>query len=201
MAYFRAAQPGQPVRAVPGAGLHVPIWILGSSTFGAQVAAALGLPFAFASHFAPAHDVEAIDIYRAVRALGTLARPYVMLGVNVVAAETDAEARFLASSGRQAFASLRQGQPIELPPPSKEWERDPRRQVRRSPRLRASRSSAPPTPSRQQMQAFIARTQADELIVVSHIYDHAARLRSYEIASEIAGQITRGTLEPRTLEP
>src|SRR6188474_234268 len=124
--YFSDSQPGQQVRAVPGAGLKVPIWILGSSLFGAQVAAALGLPFSFASHFAPQLLHEAIDVYRDRFTPSEHSQaPYVMLGVNIVAADTDASARFLASSGRQSFASLRAGRPITLPPPSKEWERDP----------------------------------------------------------------------------
>jgi luciferase family oxidoreductase group 1 len=188
MAYFRTPQAGQSVRAVPGAGLKVPIWILGSSTFGAQVAAALGLPFAFASHFAPAQMMDALAIYRGrFEPSDDLDKPHVMLGVNVVAAETDAEARFLASSGRQAFASLRQGRPIELPPPSKEWERDaspetmdPAEPARVS-FVGSSATIAAP------LAAFIARTEADELIVVSHIYDHRARLRSYEIAAGVMG--------------
>lgn len=112
MAFLRRAEPDQIVRAVPGAGLSIPLWILGSSTFGAQVAAALGLPFAFASHFAPAQMMDALRIYRErFEASEKLDRPYVMLGVNIIAADTDDEARFLASSGRQAFTSLRQGRP------------------------------------------------------------------------------------------
>ena len=186
MAYFREAQPGQPVRAVPGAGLRVPIWILGSSTFGAQVAAALGLPFAFASHFAPALLSEASEIYRSrFEPSDQLQRPYLMLGVNVVAADTDAAAQLLASSGRHAFASLRQGRPIELPPPSKEWARESTSDgAEEAQPTRVSFVGAPETVARQ-MKEFIARTAADELIVVSHIYDHAARLRSYEIASGV----------------
>ncbi|HUE88809.1 MAG TPA: LLM class flavin-dependent oxidoreductase [Vicinamibacterales bacterium] len=184
MAFFRQAQPGQPVRAVPGAGLTVPIWILGSSTFGAQVAAAMGLPFSFASHFAPAMLTEALEIYRRrFEPSAQLSRPYVMLGVNIVAADTDDEARFLASSGRQSFASLRQGHPIELPPPSKEWEREP--EADPPPGQPGSRVSFVGTRDTiaPQIRAFVERTAADELIVVSHIYDHAARLRSYEIAA------------------
>lgn len=185
MDFFRAAQPGQAVTAVPGAGLQVPIWILGSSLFGAQVAATLGLPFAFASHFAPAMLHDAIAVYRQrFTPSEQLQKPYLMLGVNVVAADTDDEARFLASSGRQSFASLRAGRPIALPPPSKEWAREP------------SQTSGPPQPARvsfvgssktvhEQMAAFVESTQADELIVVSHIYDHTARLRSYEIAKSV----------------
>jgi len=181
MALLGAAQPGQAVHAVPGEGLDIPIWILGSSTFGAQVAAALGLPFAFASHFAPALLVEATRIYRErFTPSARLAEPYVMLGVNVVAADTDAEARFLASSGRQSFASLRAGRPIQLPPPSKEWERDPTEPEDPLQRTRVSFVGAPGTVA-EQMRDFVDRTGADELIVVSHIYDHRARLRSYEM--------------------
>jgi luciferase family oxidoreductase group 1 len=181
--FLAEPRPGQVVQAVPGAGLRVPIWILGSSTFGAQVAAALGLPFVFASHFAPEMLFDAIGIYRDHFAPSLqLAAPYVMLGVNVVAATTDDEARFLASSGRQSFASLRSGRPIQLPPPSKEWERalrDPGDRLRRS---RVSFVGSPETVAAE-MREFVERTQADELIVVSHIYDHSARLRSYEIAA------------------
>ena len=182
MDYFRTPQPGQPVRAVPGGGLSVPIWILGSSTFGAQVAAALGLPFAFASHFAPALLDEAAAIYRErFKPSEHLRQPYLMLGVNVVAADTDDEARFLASSGRQSFASLRAGRPLQLPPPSKEWERDPNEVPGVTPPTRVSFVGSAAT-VHEQMAAFIERTKADELVIVSHIYDHAARLHSYDIA-------------------
>ena len=183
--YFRDPQPGRQVRAVPGAGLRVPIWILGSSLFGAQLAASLGLPFAFASHFAPQMLHEAIGIYRDRFTPSERSQtPYVMLGVNVVAADTDGEARFLASSGRQSFASLRAGRPIPLPPPSKEWERDPDDRSDPTNQTRVSFVGAPDT-IRNQIKAFVAKTQADELIVVAHIYDHAARLRSYELASNL----------------
>jgi luciferase family oxidoreductase group 1 len=185
MDFFREAQAGQPVRAVPGAGLRVPIWILGSSLFGAQVAAGLGLPFAFASHFAPAMLHDAIAIYRdRFTASEFLERPCVMLGVNVVAADSDGEARFLASSGRQSFASLRSGRPIPLPPPSKEWERDPDDKSDAANQTRVSFVGAPATIA-PQIREFVDRTSADELIVVSHIYDHSARLRSYELASKL----------------
>jgi luciferase family oxidoreductase group 1 len=182
MDFFRAAEPGQAVRAVPGAGLPVPIWILGSSLFGAQVAAGLGLPFSFASHFAPALLHDAIAVYRdRFTPSQQLSQPYVMLGVNIVAADTDAEARFLASSGRQSFASLRAGRPIQLPPPSKEWERDPSDATDSTNQTRVSFVGSPAT-VRRQIHEFLERTRADELIVVSHIYDHGARLRSYELA-------------------
>jgi luciferase family oxidoreductase group 1 len=183
--FFRDAEPGRPVRAVPGAGLRVPIWILGSSLFGAQVAAGLGLPFSFASHFAPALLHEAIAIYRdRFTPSEFLREPYVMLGVNIVAADSDSEARFLASSGRQSFASLRAGRPIPLPPPSKEWERDPTDETDHANQTRVSFVGAPET-IRPQMQEFVSRTRADELIIVSHIYDHRARLHSYELASTL----------------
>jgi len=180
--FFREPQPGQPVRAVPGAGLRVPIWILGSSLFGAQVAAALGLPFSFASHFAPQLLHEAIGVYRDRFAPSAHhQQPYVMLGVNVVAADTDSDARFLASSGRQSFASLRSGRPIRLPPPSAEWARDPSDVADPTNQTRVSFVGSPET-VRDQMRAFVDKTRADELIAVSHIFDHRARLRSYELA-------------------
>lgn len=183
MAFLREVQPNQLVQAVPGAGLDVPIWILGSSTFGAQVAAELGLPFSFASHFAPAMLFEAMQVYRdRFKPSQRLARPYVMLGVNVVAADTDEAGRFLASSGRQSFASLRAGRPILLPPPSREWARDPSEPADPLQRTRVSFVGSAET-VRAQMRAFIEQTRADELIIVSHIFDHAARLRSYELVA------------------
>ena len=182
LAYFGDPEPGQAVHAVPGEGLRVPLWILGSSLFGAQVAAALGLPFAFASHFAPQLLHEAIRVYRErFTPSAHLSRPQVMLGVNVVAADTDEEAHFLASSGRQSFASLRAGRPIQLPPPSAAWVRDPNDRTDPSNQTRVSFIGSGDT-VRAQMTRFMSETGADELIVVSHIYDHAARLRSYEIA-------------------
>jgi len=183
--YFRTPQPGQQVTAVPGAGLRVPIWILGSSLFGAQVAAALGLPFSFASHFAPQLLHQAIDIYRDRFTPSEYSQaPYVMLGINIVAADTDAEARFLASSGRQSFASLRAGRPVTLPPPSKEWERDPADPGEPANQMRVSFVGAPAA-IKGQIEEFVAATHADELIAVSHIYDHAARLHSYQLAAAL----------------
>jgi len=180
MSFFRNVEPGQPVQAVPGAGLRVPIWILGSSLFGAQLAAAMGLPFSFASHFAPARLHDAIAIYRdRFTPSEFLEKPFVMLGVNVIAADTDDEARFLASSGRQSFASLRAGRPIQLPPPSKEWMREPSEPTDKT---RVSFVGSAAT-VHDQMKTFVGETQADELIIVSHIYDHQAPLRSYELAA------------------
>lgn len=192
MGYFSAAEPGQAVRAVPGEGTNVPLWILGSSLFGAQVAAALGLPFAFASHFAPAQMMQAIDIYRSgFRPSRQLQAPYVMLGFNVFAADTDEEARVIVSSVQQAFVNLRTGRPSQLQPPNPHYEQ----QIGAAERailaqvLSCSAIGSPQT-VRAALQAFIQRTGADELMITSQIYDHAARLRSYEIAAEVRGSLT-----------
>ena len=182
MAYF-APREGQTVRAVPGSGLSVPIYILGSSLFGARVAAALGLPFAFASHFAPAMMMDALATYRAnFSPSNQLSAPYAILGVNVVAAPTDEEGRFLASSGREAFANLRRGMPTTLPPPSREFEKDvvPFGQLPIEEVTSVSMVGSPAT-VREGLRQFISRTAADEIMIVSHIYEHAKRLRSYEI--------------------
>jgi luciferase family oxidoreductase group 1 len=190
LSYFHP-QEGQSVRAVPGSGLEVPIWILGSSLFGAQVAALMGLPFAFASHFAAAQMTQAIAIYRArFRPTAVLQAPHVMLGVNVVAAETDAEARFLATSGRESFANLRRGMPTPLPPPNPDFEKEvtPFRGIRLEEVQSVTMVGSPAT-VRDDLRDFITRTQADELIVVSHIYDHRARLRSYDITAQIAAEL------------
>ena len=187
MAFLRDPQPGQSVVATPGAGSQVPIWILGSSTFGATVAAALGLPFAFASHFAPAMLFQALGLYRdRFEPSAELAAPFVMLGANIVAAETDEEARWLASSGRQSVAALRSGRPITLPPPSREWTDACGETANPLQRSRVSLVGSAATVHRE-LSELVARTGANEVIVTSHIYDHTARLRSYEIA---AAQLT-----------
>jgi luciferase family oxidoreductase group 1 len=185
--YFAPARPGQRVVAVPGAGLRVPLWILGSSLFGAQVAAALGLPFAFASHFAPAAMMEALAIYRErFRASAQLATPYVMLGFNVFAAESDEQARYLATSMQQAFVNLRTGTPTQLPPPLQGYEAQlpPAAKAMLAEVLSCSAIGTAPT-VRQALHDFIARTGADEIMLTSQIFDHAARLRSFQIASEV----------------
>ena len=187
MSYFRPAEPGQMVRAVPGAGLHVPIWILGSSLFGAQLAAALGLPFAFASHFAPRLLTQAIEVYRTrFHPSEHLERPYVMLGVNVFAAETDAEARRLFTSLQQAFVNLRSGRPGPLPPPLDDYEErlTPVERQMIVEMLACSFVGAPDN-LRRGLEAFVAQTGADELMIASQIHDHAARLRSYELAAGV----------------
>jgi luciferase family oxidoreductase group 1 len=190
MAYFRPAQPGQRVQAVPGAGLDVPVWILGSSTYGAQLAAALGLPYAFASHFAPGSMEEAVAIYRErFRPSGHLDRPYVMLGVNVHAAETDAAARLLFSSHQQAFVNLRSGRPGKLPAPREGFFEglDPYAQAMIRNSLSVSIVGGPET-VRQGLQDLVARTGADELMVTGQIHDHAARKRSFAILAEVAAE-------------
>ncbi|WP_426955373.1 LLM class flavin-dependent oxidoreductase [Muricoccus radiodurans] len=188
MAYFRPAQPGQPVQAVPGAGLEVPVWILGSSTYGAQLAAALGLPYAFASHFAPAQMMEAIEIYRGTfRPSEFSQKPYVMLGLNVHAAPTDAEARLLFSSHQQAFVNLRSGRPGKLPRPVEGFEEtlDPSWRAHLARSLTCAVVGGPET-VRQGIRDFAARTGADELMVTSQIHDHEARKRSFSILAEAA---------------
>jgi luciferase family oxidoreductase group 1 len=182
--YFSDA-PQQPVRAVPGAGLKVPLWILGSSLFGAQLAAALGLPYAFASHFAPAQLMQALDVYRSqFRPSAQLARPWAMLGFNVFGADTDAEAAWHASSMQQAFVNLRSGRPSQLPPPVEGYAEQlgPQERHLLDQVLSCSAIGSPAT-VKAQMQAFIERTGADELMITSQTFDHAARLRSYEIAA------------------
>jgi luciferase family oxidoreductase group 1 len=193
MAYFRPAEPDQPVRAIPGQGLEVPLWILGSSLFGARLAAALGLPYAFASHFAPGLLMQALALYRdEFRASAQLARPYVMLGINVVAAGTDAQARLLMTSLQQAFVNLRRGRPAPLPPPVEDYARRlaPTEQATLAHVLACSAVGAPDTVQRA-LAAFIARTGADELMVVSQVFDHAARLRSYELTAQVRDALAR----------
>ena len=183
--YFAPAAPGQAVRAVPGAGLDVPVWILGSSLYGAQLAAALGLPYAFASHFAPADLEQALALYRSrFQPSERLQAPYVMLGVNVFAAETDAEARRLYTSLQQAFVNLRSGRPGLLPPPMEDFEArvDPMAKAMLDRALSCSIVGDEGT-VRDGLKAFLARTGADELMVTAQIFDHAARVRSYEIAA------------------
>jgi luciferase family oxidoreductase group 1 len=185
--YFAAPDGEQRVMAVPGTGLEVPLWILGSSLFGAQVAAALGLPFAFASHFAPAMMMQAADIYRRqFRPSAQLARPHLMLGFNLFAADTDTEAALLATSMKQAFVNLRSGRPSQLPPPLDGYEHTlpPAATAMLAEVLSSSAIGSRDTVARA-LAAFIERTRPDELMLTSMIFDHSARLRSYEIAADI----------------
>jgi luciferase family oxidoreductase group 1 len=196
--YFRPARPGQAVRAVPGAGLEVPIWILGSSLFGAQLAARYGLPYAFASHFAPDLLAPALTLYREqFRPSAALERPYVMIGVNVFAADRDDEARRLVTSLQQQFVNLRRGTPGPLQPPTDRmdelWSPHERAELER---VLSCSVIGGPEALRRGLRAILDRTQADELMLTGQIYDHAARLRSFELAAEareaLAGEARAG---------
>jgi luciferase family oxidoreductase group 1 len=193
MYYFRATEPGQRIRAVPGAGLDVPVWLLGSSLFSAQLAALLGLPFAFASHFAPADLIEALRIYRELfKPSERWKQPYAIAAANVVAAATDGEARKLFTSMQQSFLNLRRGSPGQLPPPIDDIEPyfgSPAERTMLNQTLSCSFVGSPET-VRRGVQTFLDLTQADELIVTGHIYDHFARLRSFELLSEIRQVLT-----------
>ena len=181
-------EPRQRVRAVPGQGAKVPVWILGSSLFGAQLAAMLGLPYAFASHFAPDLMMHAIEVYRAnFKPSQQLAKPYVMLGYNVIAADTDDEAALLATSLQQAFVNLRTGRPGKLPKPQPGYLENLPAQARAilDGVLSCSAIGSPET-VRRELRAFVERTGADELMVTGQIFDHAARLRSFAIAADAA---------------
>jgi luciferase family oxidoreductase group 1 len=186
MAYFQDSIPGQKVRAVPGAGLDIPIWILGSSLFGAQLAAELSLPFAFASHFAPAQMMDAIAVYRQrFRPSAKLKTAYVMLGFNVFAADTDDEAQLLSTSMKQAFVNLRSGRPSRLKPPVRDYEKgltDNEHTILDQVLSCAAIGSLETV--RRELKAFIARTGADELMITSQIFNHAARVHSYKLAAE-----------------
>jgi luciferase family oxidoreductase group 1 len=172
LAYLRPAVPGQPVRAIPGEGTNVPVWILGSSHYGAQLAAALGLPYAFASHFAPDDLDFAVQLYRRdFKPSPTLAKPYVMLGLNVFAADTDEEAQLMFTSLQQAFVNLRTGRPGPLPPPLPSV-------------LRCAIVGGPATIA-EGLGSFIAAHKPDEIMVTAQIFDHAARRKSYDILSKV----------------
>ena len=196
LGYLDDPQPGQAVRAVPGAGTKVPVWILGSSLYGAQLAAYLGLPYAFASHFAPELLDDALSVYRRTyRPSARWPRPHAMIGVNVVCAARDDEARFHATSMQQRFVALQRGERGALPRPIDpvllpsigsvhEWTG--------ARRMLACTAIGAPAAVRAQLDALVERTQADELIVAAAIHDHAARLASYELLAELAGAGARG---------
>jgi luciferase family oxidoreductase group 1 len=188
LAYFGDAAPGQPVRAIPGTGSKVPVWMLGSSLYGAQLAAALGLPYAFASHFAPQQLEQAILLYRAqFRPSARNPKPYLMLGLNVVAAENDAEAQRLFTSLQQAFINLRLGQPGPLPPPVDDiapFLADPRIAAMLQSALSAAVVGSPET-AKGGVGDFIARHQPDEIMVTAQVFDHAARKHSFEILKRV----------------
>jgi len=183
--YFEDPEPGQRIRAVPGAGLRVPIWILGSSTFGAQLAGLLGLPFSFASHFAPDDLLTALQLYRERFASSRqLDRPYAMPGISVIVADTEAEAKRLFTSQQQSFINLRRGMPGPMPPPIDDiegyWTPAEKTMVEHA--LRYAIVGAPDA-VKEKLEAFIELTGANELIIGAHVYEHAARLRSFEIVA------------------
>ena len=180
-------QPGQRVRAIPGTDTNVPLWILGSSLFGAQLAGMLGLPFAFASHFAPDMLMEALDIYRHHFKPGQIQKPHAMVGCSVFVAPTDAEAKHLFTSAQQSFANLFRGTRGRLQPPIDDIEAywSPAEKAQASRMLACAFVGAPET-IRPQLDRFIADTAADELMIASAIYDHGARVRSYELLAGLA---------------
>lgn len=182
--YFAPAQPGQAVQAVPGAGVDVPVWLLGSSLFSAQLAALLGLPFAFASHFAPDQMDEALSVYRSqFRPSARLAAPYAMLGLNVVAADSGGEARRLFTTQQQSFVHLRRGTPGLIPPPIDDieswWTPQEKAGVERA---LACTVVGDPDEVAAGIASFVVRHKPDELMLTANIFDHAARLRSFELA-------------------
>jgi luciferase family oxidoreductase group 1 len=186
MGYFEGSER---VLAVPGRGLKVPIWILGSSLFGAELAAEFGLPFSFASHFAPAQLLPALQLYRErFRPSRHLDRPYVMPGLHIVVADTDAEARALATSVQQSFVASRTGRPVELPPPRPGFREqlDPYASAILDDVLARAIVGDPEIVNRE-VRRFITLTDADELMVSCAVFDHAARLRSYELLAQIRG--------------
>ncbi|HEY9897976.1 MAG TPA: LLM class flavin-dependent oxidoreductase [Pantanalinema sp.] len=190
--YFRPAVPGQLIQAVPGAGTSVPLWLLGSSLFSARLAANLGLPFAFASHFAPDYLTAALKVYRAeFQPSEALAKPHVMVAANVFAADTDAEAWRISTSVQQMFAALRHGRPGLLQPPldGPIVPLEVRAQALANGPLAVSVIGTAQT-VRDGLKALIDKTGADELIVAAQIFDHAARLRSYELLAQAMGRAT-----------
>jgi len=185
MSYLQPDEPGR-VRAIPGEGLDIPIWILGSSLFGAQLAAHLGLPYAFASHFAPAQMMDAIHVYRTnFQPSAQLEKPHVMLGYNVFAADADGEAELLATSMMQAFVALRTGTPGRLKPPVPGYYESlfPNQRAMLDSVLSCSAIGGR-AKVKAAMESFVAETGADELMLTCQMFDHQARLRSFEIAAQ-----------------
>ncbi|MBN8769785.1 MAG: LLM class flavin-dependent oxidoreductase [Stenotrophomonas nitritireducens] len=184
--YFEPVQPGQGVQAVPGAGLEVPVWLLGSSLFSARLSAAMGLPFAFASHFAPDAMDEALAIYRRdFRPSARLRAPWAMLALNVVASESEAQSRRLFTTQQQSFVNLRRGRPGRIPPPVDDieafWEPHEKAGVERA---LACTVLGDPAQVGEGLAAFAARHRPDEMMLTANIFDHAARLCSFELAMQ-----------------
>lgn len=193
--YFDDVQPGQAVKAIPGAGLHVPIWILGSSTYGAQVAAHFGLPYAFASHFAPDALMQALHAYKTLfKPSSQQAKPHAGVGVNIVAADTDEEARYLFTTHQQHATRMRRNTRGQLPPPIDDIETfwTPYEKVSVSEQLSCSVVGSLET-VRRGLQNLVEKTGADELIMAGQIFDHKARLRSFEIAAQAAREVQIST--------
>ncbi len=190
IAYLGDDEPGRQVRAIPGRGTHVPVWILGSSLYGAQLAAHLGLPYAFASHFAPAALEQAIEVYRQTfRPSEHLEKPHFMMALNVFAADTDAEGVYLKSSMQQAFANLRTGRPGPLPRPVENVEEilEPAIAAGVAQALACTAAGSPET-VRGALGMFLARYEPDEIIITGQIHDHNARLKSFRIAADILAE-------------
>ena len=184
--YFEPVQPGQPVQAVPGAGIEVPVWLLGSSLFSARLSAAMGLPFAFASHFAPDAMDEALALYRRdFRPSARLRTPWAILALNVVASESEAQSRRLFTTQQQGFVNLRRGRPGRIPPPVDDieafWEPHEKAGVERA---LACTVLGDPEQVGEGLAAFAARHRPDEMMLTANIFDHAARLRSFELAMQ-----------------
>ncbi len=195
-ALLAEAAPGQRIRAVPGAGSNVPLWILGSSLFGAQLAAMLGLPYAFASHFAPQALLPALQVYRErFEPSAQLRRPHAMVGANVIVAETDAEARRLFTSAQQAFTNMFRGTRGQLPPPIDDIESywSPGEKAQAGGMLARSFVGSPDT-VRRGLEAYLAETGADEIMAAAAIYDHAARRRSYELLAGVWQSLRRSAV-------
>jgi luciferase family oxidoreductase group 1 len=194
LAYFEPVTPGQPVQAVPGAGIDVPVWLLGSSLFSARLAAAMGLPFAFASHFAPDAMDEALALYRRdFRPSKRLQAPYAMLGINIVAAQSDAEAKRLFTTQQQSFINLRRGRPGLIPPPIDDienyWTPTEKFGVERA--LACAVIGNADT-VKEGIEAFVARHRPDELMVTANVFEHEARCRSFAIVAEVRERIAAG---------
>ena len=191
MAYFEEAEPNQKIRAVPGTGTHVPVWILGSSLYGAQLAAHLGLPYAFASHFAPGALDQAVEVYRQTyRPSARWPKPHFMLAINVFAAASDEDGRVLKSSMQQAFVNLRTGEPGPLPRPVEDFAERvaPAAKAMVDEALSVAATGSPET-VRRELARFVEAYAADEVILTGQIHDHAARKRSFEIAAEAMREI------------
>ncbi len=187
ISYFQPAEPGQRIQAVPGAGLSVPLFLLGSSDFSARLAAELGLPFGFASHFAPEYLRVALELYRRnFKPSHQLQRPYAIVGIGAYCAATDSEARHLFTSAQQQILTLIRGRPGRLPPPVESMEGlwNEAEQAALAQRARYTAVGSPDS-VRKRLKEIVAETDCDELIVVSQIYEHSARLRSYELVSQI----------------